>query len=161
MTALPLVMTVHDVATSVLLADCMAVMDVAFDPIFGEAWTAEQMRSMLDLPGTRLIAGRVGDVMVGFGLIRSIAGEAELLLLGVAPAARRCGYGRNILDRCIAIAEIDGATTMFLEVREGNDAIALYRSAHFEQYSCRRDYYLGRDGERRSALSFRRAIAAR
>lgn len=159
MTGPPLVLTVHDVATPLLMADCMAVMDAAFDPAYGEAWTAEQMRSMLDLPGTRLVAGRVGDAMVGFGLLRSIAGEAELLLLGVMPSARRCGYGRNILDRCISIAEIDGAKTMFLEVREGNDAVALYRSAHFEQYSCRRDYYLGRDGQRRSALSFRRAIA--
>ncbi|HTH27345.1 MAG TPA: GNAT family N-acetyltransferase [Sphingobium sp.] len=153
-----LVLTVHDVATPLLMADCMAVMDAAFDPAFGEAWTSEQVRSMLDLPGTRLVAGRVGDAMVGFGLIRSIAGEAELLLLGVKPSARRRGYGRNILDRCITIAEMDGAKTMFLEVREGNDAVALYRSAHFEQYSCRRDYYLGRDGQRRSALSFRRAI---
>jgi ribosomal-protein-alanine N-acetyltransferase len=159
MTGGALVLTVHDVATPLLMADVMTVMDAAFDPAFGEAWNADQTCSMLDLPGTRLVAGRVGDAMVGFGLLRSIAGEAELLLLGVMPSARHRGYGRKILDRCIAIAEIDGAKTMFLEVREGNDAVALYRSAYFEQYSSRRDYYLGRDGQRRSALSFRRAIA--
>lgn len=159
MTGAGLVLTVHDVGTAALMADCMTVMDAAFDPRFGEAWTAGQMSSMLDLPGTRLVAGRIGDVMAGFGLIRSIAGESELLLLGVMPSVRRHGHGRKILDRCISIAAADGAKIMFLEVREGNNAAALYRSAYFEQYSIRRDYYLGRDGERRSALSFRRTIA--
>lgn len=151
-------LSVHDLATPSLIADCMVVMNAAFDPLYGEAWTGSQTADMLDLPGSRLVVGRVGDAVVGFALIRTIAGEAELLLLAVAPEARRRGHGRAILDRCIAIAEQDGAEIMFLEVREGNDAIALYRSAYFEQYNCRRDYYLGSDGKRRSALSFRRRI---
>lgn len=155
-----LVLTVHDVATAVLIEDIMAVMKVAFDSTYGEAWTASQTASMLDLPGTRLIAGRVGDEMVGFGLIRSMVGESELLLLGVSPAVRRRGYGRLILARCISAAARDGARVMFLEVREGNDAVALYKAASFEHYSSRRDYYVGGDGQRRSALSFRRNIVS-
>lgn len=154
----PFVMTVHDVSAPALMADCMVVMEAAFDPIYGEAWTIEQTRSMLDLPGTYLIAGRVGDELVAFGLIRSIVGEAELLLLGVAPAARRKGYGRKILQRCIDVAASSGALTMFLEVREGNEAVKLYKAAYFEQYSSRKDYYVGRDGQRRSALSYRRNV---
>jgi ribosomal-protein-alanine N-acetyltransferase len=155
-----LAVTVHDVATADLIADCMKVMEVAFDPAFGEAWTAGQTRSMLDLPGTFLVAGRVGDNMVGFGLLRAIAGESELLLLGVDPAVRRNGYGHVILEACIRTAEKYGAEVMFLEVREGNEAVALYKSASFEQYSFRPDYYLGDDGTRRSALSFRRTIGS-
>ncbi|MFT3964311.1 MAG: GNAT family N-acetyltransferase [Sphingobium sp.] len=158
MTGQPLVVTVHDISAPALMADCMIVMNAAFDPAYGEAWTLEQTRSMLDLPGTYLVAGRVGDEMVGFGLIRSIAGEAELLLLGVLPSARRKGYARLILQRCVDIAGRSGADTMFLEVREGNEAVALYKGAYFEQYNCRRDYYIGRDGQRRSALSFKRRI---
>ena len=158
MTEPSLVITVHDISASALMADCMTVMDAAFDPRYGEAWTLEQTRSMLDLPGTYLVAGRVGDAMVGFGLIRSIAGDAELLLLGVLPATRRRGHARKILQRCIDVAGRTGADTMFLEVREGNEAIALYSSAYFEQYNRRPDYYIGRDGTRRCALSFRRTI---
>jgi ribosomal-protein-alanine N-acetyltransferase len=154
----PLVITVHDISAPVLMIDCMAVMRAAFDPIYGEAWTSEQTRSMLDLPGTFLVAGRVGDVMVGFGLVRSIAGEAELLLLGVDPVERGKGFGRLILQRCIDISARSGADTMFLEVREDNRAIGLYRGAHFEQYNSRPDYYLGQDGRRRSALSFKRRL---
>lgn len=154
-----LVITVHEVSTPAVIADCMAVMNTAFDPIYGEAWTPDQTCSMLDLPGTFLVAGRVGDTMLGFGLVRSIAGEAELLLLGVDPAARRRGYGQMILQRCIDFSAHTGADTMFLEVREGNEAIGLYRAASFQQYSSRPNYYLGRDGQRRSALSFKRQIA--
>jgi ribosomal-protein-alanine N-acetyltransferase len=155
---LSLVITVHDISAAVLMTDCMAVMAEAFDPRYGEAWTLEQTRSMLDLPGSYLVAGRVGDEMVGFGLIRSIAGDAELLLLGVRPESRRRGHARKILQRCIDVASRTGSDTMFLEVREGNEAIALYSGAYFEQYNRRPDYYLGKDGQRRSALSFRRII---
>lgn len=158
MTGPAFIISVHDISAPVLMTDCMTVMGSAFDPLFGEAWTIEQTRSMLDLPGTYLVAGRLGDAMVGFGLIRSIAGEAELLLLGVAPDARRRGYGRLILQRCVEVAARTGAETMFLEVREGNEAVSLYRAAYFEQYNCRPDYYVGRDGIRRAALSFKRQI---
>jgi ribosomal-protein-alanine N-acetyltransferase len=136
----------------------MFVMNAAFDPVYGEAWTVEQTSSMLDLPGTFLVVGRVGDDMVAFGLVRSIADEAELLLLGVDPAVRRRGYGRQILQRCIDISALRGAEVMFLEVRECNEAIGLYKALGFEQYNSRPDYYVGRDGRRRSALSFKRRI---
>lgn len=152
------IITVHDMSAPPLMQDCMGVMNVAFNPLYGEAWTTEQTRSMLDLPGTFLVAGRLGDAMVGFGLVRSIAGEAELLLLGVDPSARRKGFGRRILQQCIDVAAKSGADMMYLEVREGNEAVALYLGSQFEQYSCRRDYYVGRDGQRRSALSFKRPI---
>lgn len=160
MTAPAFIMTVHDQSAPPLIADCMTVMNAAFDPAYGEAWTAEQTRSMLDLPGTFLVAGRIGDDMAAFSLVRAIAGEAELLLLGVIPSARRLGYGRKILHRSIEVAARFGADTMFLEVREGNEAVSLYRTAYFEQYNCRPDYYIGRDGIRRSALSFKRQIAS-
>lgn len=160
MTGGGLVITVHEVSVPSVMADCMLVMSTAFDPVYGEAWTISQTSSMLDLPGTFLVAGRVGDVMVGFGLVRSIAGEAELLLLGVDPAMRRRGYGHKILQRCISVSADTGAETMFLEVREGNEAICLYMGFGFEQYNNRPDYYIGRDGQRRSALSFKRKIAS-
>lgn len=147
--------TVHQGADQRLLAEVMDVMVRAFDPLFGEAWTASQTAGMLTLPGARLIAGHADDRLAGFGLIRAIAGESELLLLAVAPECRGRGVGRAILDECIAAARVLDARIMFLEVRDGNSAADLYRAARFEHYNSRRDYYLGADGNRRSALSFR------
>lgn len=137
------------------IAHCMTVMESAFDPQFGEAWTAPQMRSMLSLPGAILVTGQIAGKVVGFGLLRAIAGEAELLLLAVDPTHRSAGHGRRILDRCLMVAELNGAETVFLEVRAGNPAVHLYSKAGFNQYNRRKDYYLGRDGTRHDAMSLK------
>ncbi len=145
----------HDQPGDREIADCMAVMVAAFDPQYGEAWTAPQLRSMLALPGAVLVIGHVGEAAAGFGLLRSIAGEAELLLLAVDPAHRSHGHGRRILDRCLMIAERSGAEAVFLEVRESNPAVHLYSKAGFNQYNRRKDYYVGSQGCRYDALSFK------
>ncbi len=133
----------------------MTVMMSAFDPQYGEAWTAAQLRSMMSMPGCVLVIGRLGEQPVGFGLLRSMAGEAELLLLAVDPAHRGAGHGRRILDRCLMIAERSGAEAVFLEVRDSNPAVHLYSKAGFNQDNRRRNYYLGDGGCRYDALSFK------
>ncbi len=71
----------------------------------------------------------------GFTLCRHIGPEAELLLIGVDPAARRSGVGRALLGAAAADAARRDATTMFLEVRDGNTAaLALYRAAGYYQH---------------------------
>jgi len=150
--------TAHDAPAEQDIADTMAVMSLAFDPRFGEAWSAQQLRSMMAMPGSALVIGRLDDRPVGFGLLRAIAGEAELLLLAVDPADRGHGHGRRILDRCLMVAERSGAESVFLEVRDTNPAVHLYGKAGFNQYSRRKDYYLGSDGCRYDALSFKAVL---
>jgi ribosomal-protein-alanine N-acetyltransferase len=147
--------TVSVAASDPDIAAAMTVMEAAFPAQFGEAWSTPQLTAMMRLPGSILAVGRIGDVPIGFGLLRSIAGEAELLLLAVHPAYRGASHGRRLLDRCMTEAEGSGAETMFLEVRAGNPAIHLYSKAGFRQYNVRRDYYLGIDGNRYDALSFK------
>jgi ribosomal-protein-alanine N-acetyltransferase len=133
----------------------MAVMELAFPPEYGEAWSHRQLAAMMHMPGVHLVVGRLDEVPVGFGLLRSIAGEAELLLLAVHPDHRGQAHGRRLLDRCMSEAEGSGAQAMFLEVRAGNPAIHLYSKAGFRQYNVRRDYYVGSNGNRYDALSFK------
>jgi ribosomal-protein-alanine N-acetyltransferase len=147
--------TAQEEVDEALIAQCMAVMTKAFDPRFGEAWTAPQLRSMMSLPGSYLVIGRLGERIIGFGLLRAIVQEAELLLLAVDPAERGTGHGRRILDRCLMVAERCGAETVFLEVRSGNPAVHLYGKAGFTQYNLRKGYYLGSDGMRHDAQSFK------
>ena len=143
------------------IADAMSVMQPAFPPEYGEAWSAAQLKSMMQLPGAILAIGRIGTSPVGFGLLRSIVGEAELLLLAVHPDQRGRNHGRRLLDRCMTEAEGSGAQTMFLEVRSGNPAMHLYAKAGFHQYNLRQNYYVGNNGERFHALSFKIILGQR
>jgi ribosomal-protein-alanine N-acetyltransferase len=147
-------MTVHEDAPEWVISDCMDVMTRAFDPQFGEAWTAAQTRSMMTMPGTRLVIGRLGDTPVGFALVRTVLDETELMLLAVAPDHRRQGYGQYLLDRTINLAESLGCTRCLLEVRDGNPARQLYLASGFEEYSIRKNYYRGGNGQVFDAISF-------
>lgn len=140
------------------LADVMLAMSDAFDPQFGEAWTEAQCAGVLGMPGSWLLIARIGPDPAGFALLRNILGEAELLLIAVRKGYRRYGVGRALLDRAIEDARQEGVETLHLEVRDGNPALALYRSLGFVQVGSRRGYYRGRSGKVFDALTFRRHL---
>src|SRR5688572_33323465 len=94
----------------------MAVMEAAFDPAFGEAWTRRQVGDALVLPNTHyLLAGvdgqapRDGEATAGFVLSRGAFDEEELLLIAVDPRFRRRGVGAALMERFIAAARTRGA----------------------------------------------------
>ena len=95
----------------------------------------------------------------GFLLGRTVAGEAELLTIAVAPEARRRGLGRKLMARFIYHAQLRGAERTFLEVAADNPAaIALYESCGFRQAGTRRGYYRTPTGQRIAALVLARAL---
>lgn len=130
------------------------LMAVAFDPRFGEAWTQAQCMGVLSLPGVWLTLGEVNERIAGFALLRIAADEAELLLLAVDPAQRRCGIGGALLRAAVRDCRDRGARKLHLEVRSGNDAVNLYRRYGFEKTGVRPRYYRGADGDVFDAHSF-------
>jgi len=137
----------------------MTVMDSAFDPGFGEAWTRSQCAGILPMTGVLLtLAWDEGREPLGFSLIRTVAGESELLLLAVAPASQRRGVGRRLLDHFVDRARADGARRVHLEVRDGNPAVGMYSAAGFKPAGRRRNYYRGGDGHLYDALTFARSV---
>ncbi len=95
----------------------------------------------------------------GFLLGRTVAGEAELLTIAVAPEARRRGLGRKLMARFIYQAQLRGAERTFLEVAADNPAaIALYESCGFRQAGTRRGYYRTPTGQRIDALVLARDL---
>ena len=143
-------------ATLADLPEVMAVMDAAFDPRFGEAWTVSQCAGLLPLPGVWLTLARRDGGAVGFSLARVVADEAELLLLGVRPEARGAGIGKSLIDDFQRAALSHGADRLHLEVRDGNPAVNLYQNSGFTIVGRRRRYYSGADGELYDALSLSR-----
>lgn len=137
----------------------MAVMEAAFDPAWGEAWTRRQVSDSLAFPHThyRLIDDHAG-IPVGFTLVRAAPGEEELLLIAVTPASRGQGLGRILLERVLSDARERGAERVFLEMRYNNPAGALYSAAGFEPIGHRRDYYRLPDGRKIDAITYGCAI---
>ena len=137
------------------LADAMEVMDQAFDPAYGEAWTLPQLSGVMMMPGTWLTIARVDAAALGFALVRSVLDECELLLLAVHPAWRGKGIGRELLIDSLKTARRRGIKSMNLEVRSSNTAVKLYEKTGFEYVHRRPGYYRGADGQLHDALSFR------
>jgi ribosomal-protein-alanine N-acetyltransferase len=113
--------------------------------LFGAtAWSAEAFWSELAQPSRWYVAAVTGDgeQLLGYAGLLVGGAEADVQTIGVAPAARGRGLGRRLLTALVDEAAARGATSLLLEVRADNPAaIALYRSAGFEQLAVRRRYY--------------------
>lgn len=137
------------------LDEVMLVMVAAFPPDFGEGWTRSQCAGILPMSGVTLTLARdsASGLAQGFSLLRTVADEAELLLVGVTPARRRCGIGRALVDHFITHAKARGAVRLHLEVRDGNAAVGVYHAAGFLPAGRRSNYYRGRDSITYDALT--------
>ncbi len=142
----------------------MAVMDTAFEPAFGEAWTRAQVADALVLPGTHyLLAGPGGrplskdEPAAGFVLSRGVVDEQELLLIAVDPAHRGQGIGGALMARFIEAASRRGARKLFLEMRAGNPAVTLYARHGFAEIGRRKGYYRRGTGGPIDAITFARS----
>lgn len=133
----------------------MPVMHAAFDPAFGEAWSAAQCAGMMALPGTVLFLAEKDGQTCGFALVRSVLEEAELLLIATHPSHRRAGIGSSLCREIFKWCGPNGTKTVFLEVREGNPALELYSNLGFKPVGRRENYYKGAGDSRYDALTLR------
>ena len=136
----------------------MSVMDDGFDPAFGEAWSAPQCAGLLPMPGVWLVLARDEQEVVGFSLARVVADEAELLLVVVKKKHQRRGTGKLLLERFFEDSEERGAQKLYLEVRDGNSAVELYKSLGFAEAGRRSKYYTGSDGQIYDSITLSRAV---
>ena len=107
--------------------------------------------------------GELDRSIVAYGVLMLAPGEAQLLNLTVAAAARRRGLGRTLLRRLLDDAIGVGAEQCFLEVRESNHAaIALYLREGFAPVARRAGYYPSPHGAggREEARVMRRRLGA-
>ena len=137
----------HDIAA------IMPVMDDAFDPAFGESWTAAQCLSALAMPDSRLLIASTDDVVIGFSISRWVLDMEELLMIGVAKVWQRQRIGSLLLNAVVSLAKVDGREKLFLEVRDGNVAHDFYCAAGFQPLGRRKQYYRGSNGVRPDAIT--------
>ena len=126
---------------------------------FDRPWSAVEFQTLLAQPGVGALAVEEDEALLGFVLIRAIAGEAEILTLAVAPNARRRRIGAALVEAATAAAQSLGAEALFLEVAADNvAALALYRRASFDVAGRRPGYYARAAGAAMDAVVMRRPL---
>ncbi len=141
------------------------------DGFGGAAWSAASIGKVLSLPGSyaylaaaapETATPQVGAVPVpaGFLLARTLAGESEILSLGVATAWRRHGAARTLLRAAMERAGRGGAARTLLEVAEDNMAArGLYVAEGFALVKRWPRYYRRPGSAAAAALVFARELS--
>ena len=125
---------------------------------FDQPWAAAEIERLMRIMGGFVVLAD-GEPPEGFILARTVADEAEILTLAVAPVFRRRGTARALVEAVAAEAQRRGAKTLFLEVATDNPgAIALYETAGFSRAGLRRAYYARPDARPADALVLRRPL---
>ncbi len=111
---------------------------------FSMPWQDSTFHALMRRPSACLLTAEANGDVVGFAVLWFAADEGELGDLAVDPECRGRGIGRALVARSIEEATLRGARTLFLEVRDSNEAArGLYESAGFEMVGRRADYYSG------------------
>jgi ribosomal-protein-alanine N-acetyltransferase len=140
-------------------ADGAGVLGNLHGQCFDQTWDAATFRRLMDNDTTFALVIRsddAGAVSTGFALVRVVAGEGELLTLGVAPPWRRRGVAAQLLAAAIDRAACAGAVAMVLEVAEDNIAArALYDNFAFAPIGRRARYYSRPAGAAADAITMK------
>ncbi|MEQ3691967.1 MAG: ribosomal protein S18-alanine N-acetyltransferase [Alcanivorax sp.] len=116
-------------------------------------WSDKVMLRYLQKPDAVTLLEQEGEHR-GHAVVSLVLDEAELLMITVAPEYQGKGLGKLILQRTMQQLQSRGASCMFLEVRESNEAaIALYESLGFCETGRRSGYYPMKKG-REDALIY-------
>ena len=120
--------------------------------VFLFPWTRGNFGDSLDSGYHCLVLEQAGHIF-GYGVMTIGADEAHLLTLSIAAGWQRQGWGEKLLQQFIHIAREHHAQSMFLDVRESNQAAArLYERIGFRHIARRKDYYPAMGGREDSLI---------
>ena len=108
-----------------------------------DPWDAQSIATLAGQAGAFAVLALAGEEPVGFVLARVAAEDGEIIAIGVLPDARRGGVGRRLVAAAQDSAGRLGATALFLEVAEDNEAAKiLYKTCGFSPVGRRPGYYI-------------------
>ena len=109
---------------------------------FSDAWREETVARDMAGPHSLYVVAEQDGQIAGYGCYWFVADEAQLVNIGILPAARRRGIAGRILTDGMAYAVSRGMVSMYLEVRVSNlPAQALYRKHGFKVITLRKNVY--------------------
>jgi ribosomal-protein-alanine N-acetyltransferase len=128
-------------------ADAAAIASLSRDLIeYGLQWrwTPARIAASIRTPDVNVLVACVREKIAGFAIMRYGEDVAHLDLLAVAPAHRRAGVGRQLLEWLEECAVVAGIFTVKLEVRAGNkEAQLFYKRMGYRTLAQLPGYYQG------------------
>ena len=110
------------------------------------SWTAGRVAEQIRCADSDVLTAWADGQLIGFAIMQFFAEHAHLNLLAVAPAYRRSGIGRRLIEWLEKIARVGGIFSVTLEVRAGNEgARAFYRKLGYRETKYLPGYYSGRE----------------
>ena len=141
---------------TMLVQDLTTVMEIE-TTAYLHSWSEGNFRDCLSA-GYQMVICDLEQQIIGYGVMSIAAGEAHLLNLCIHPQKQGRGYGRQLLDHLMDIADSKNVGTVFLEVRASNTrACTLYHMAGFNEIGYRSGYYPSGSG-REDAIVFARSV---
>lgn len=126
---------------------------------FVRGWKTEEIRELMEKPGTKGFVDDRDGIRAGFAIIRMVEDECEIISIAVSKTSLRQGVGGKLLEFLEKYVKREGLKTLFLEVAEDNDAArALYHKAGFEEFGKRKDYYVRWHGRGVDAIMMRKSL---
>ncbi len=118
---------------------------------FKQHWGTAELTTLFEQKGVFILTARTsrvtGQANLGFVIIRSVAGEAEVLTIAVSPKQQNRGIGRKLMEAAIFQLYSDRTEALFLEVDDTNSAaLKLYKKLGFKQVGERKAYYAASEG---------------
>ncbi len=107
---------------------------------FADSWSENSIKMQVE--NKKVLTLKFAEEIIGYCIFMTAADEGEILRIAINRKIRKAGLGKKLLLASIDEMEKGGADEIFLEVRASNDsAIALYKSAGFEEMGVRKGYY--------------------
>ncbi|HFQ90395.1 MAG TPA: ribosomal-protein-alanine N-acetyltransferase [Desulfobulbus sp.] len=107
-----------------------------------DGWSGGMLAPELAMAGSICLLAEENGQVIGYIFCRCVAGEAEVLRLGVVGSHRRQGIGDRLLAAALQRLDRHGTVACFLEVRRSNaGARRLYGGHGFVDVGLRRHYY--------------------
>ncbi len=127
--------------------------------VYGHPWTLGNFRDALKA-GNAAFRLMAGEQWVGYFVAMQVIDEVHLLNITVAPVFQRQGWARCLLQWLRLWSQQQGATWLWLEVRQSNEsALKLYQTFGFQQVGLRKDYYPASRTTREAAVVMSLSIA--
>lgn len=122
--------------------DADAVMAIVAESPEAASWSKESYLRFGEADGSLALVIDVGGQIAGFLVGRRVGDQAEVFNLAVKYACRCKGHGTGLLKAALQELTLQGALSVYLEVRESNTgAIAFYEKQGFSKSGYRKGYY--------------------